>query len=79
MKICYNQEKDTLEIVLRDVTGNVQKTNSPYVMQIVDSEKKIVGFSILKISTLKDVGSRELLNLPETAWTDFKLWYEMKS
>ncbi len=79
MKICYNQEKDILEIVLKDVAGDVKKTDSPYVMQTVDSENKIVAFSILNVSTLKEGGSRELINLPEAAWTDFKLWYEMKS
>jgi hypothetical protein len=79
MKIRYDQENDTIEIILKDIEGDLRKTTSPYIMQKVDSKNNIIAFSILKVSTLKQQGSIELINVPEAAWTDFKLWYEMKS
>jgi hypothetical protein len=79
MKIRYDQGNDTIEIILKDIEGDLRKTTSPYIMQKVDSKNNIIAFSILKVSTLKQQGSIELINVPEAAWTDFKLWYEMKS
>ncbi len=79
MKIRYDQENDTIEVILKEREGTLRKTTSPFVMEKVDSEKNVIAFSILKVSSLKKQGSMELLNVPEAAWTDFKLWYEMKS
>ena len=79
MKILYNHESDAIEIILKDIAGDLRKTTSPYVMQKVDSKNNVIAFSIQKVSTLKQQGSMELINVPEAAWTDFKLWYEMKS
>ena len=79
MKIFYDQEKDSIEVILKDIAGNLRPTTSPYVMHKVDSENKVVAFTIMKVSSFKKQGSMELLNMPEAAWTDYKLWYEMKS
>lgn len=79
MKIRYDQESDTVEIILKDIAGELRKTASPYVMQKVDSKNNVIALSILNVSTLRERGSQELLNVPEAAWTDFKLWYELKS
>jgi hypothetical protein len=80
MRIRYDHENDTIEVILKEREGSLRKTSSPYVMEKVDSQNNVIAFSILKVSTLKKQGAdMEILNVPEAAWTDFKLWYEMKS
>ncbi len=80
MKIRYDHNGDSIEFVLKERDGTLRKTASPNVMEKVDSENNIVGFSILKVGSLKKQGQDiELLDIPQPAWTDFKLWYEMKS
>ena len=79
MKIRYDQASDTIELILKDKEGTVRKTKSPFVMEKVDSDGITISYSVLKVSTLKKQGQDlELLDVPQAAWTDFKLWYEMK-
>ena len=78
MKIRYDHEGDMIELTIKDREGTLRKTDSPFVMEKVDSDNSVIGFSILKVSTLKKQGqSIELVNKPDPAWTDFKLWREM--
>jgi hypothetical protein len=80
MKIRYDIDSDAIEFILKEREGSVRPTASPNVMEKVDAENNIIGFSILRVSVLKKQGQNiELLDVPQPAWTDFKLWYEMKS
>jgi len=49
-------------------------------MQKVDSDNNVIAFTILKVSSLKKQGQDiDLVDVPQSSWTDFKLWYEIKS
>jgi hypothetical protein len=79
VKIRYDHDGDAIEFIIKDRDGVIRKTASPQVMEKVDSDNNIVGFRVLQVSAFKTQGqSLELLDLPQPAWTDFKLWYEMK-
>ena len=79
MKIRHDPVGDLIELTIKDKEGMLRKTDSPFVMEKMDSENNVIRFSIHKVSTLKKQGqSIELVNKPEPAWTDFKLWYEIK-
>jgi hypothetical protein len=79
MKIRYDHKSDSVEFILKEKEGNSRQTNSPFVTQKVDADGNIIALSVLKVSTLKKQGQDlELLDVPQPAWTDFKLWYEMK-
>lgn len=80
MRIVYNHKKDSIEFILKDIEGTVRTTDSPLIIERVDTDKNIVAISVLGVSGLHQKGSDvELLNIPQPAWTDFKLWYEMKN
>ncbi|OGO37534.1 MAG: hypothetical protein A2147_01810 [Chloroflexi bacterium RBG_16_57_8] len=80
MKIRYDHASDTIEFILKEKEGTFRETNSPFITEKVDSDGNIVAISVLKASTLKKQGrDLELIDVPQPAWTDFKLWYEMKS
>lgn len=79
MKIRYDRQSDSIELTLKDIDGSVRQTDSPHVMEKIDSDKNVIGFLITKVSTLRKEGQDiELVNVPDSSWTDFKLWYEMK-
>ena len=80
MKIRYDRESDSIELILKDKSGEIRKTDSPHVMQKVDSDNNVIAFTILKVSSLKKQGQDiDLVDVPQSSWTDFKLWYEIKS
>jgi hypothetical protein len=77
MKIRYDAEGDFIEVILKDRKGTFQKTNSPYIMEKIDDDKNVIGFSILRVSTLKKQGHNiDLVNVATPAMDEFKLWYE---
>ena len=80
MKIRYDREGDTIEFIVTEKEGKPRQGKSPFVTETIDAEGNTIAVSILKVSTLKEQGQDiELLDIPAPAWTDFKLWYEMKS
>jgi hypothetical protein len=77
MKIRYDAADDVIEVVLKDREGTFRKTGSPYIMEKIDADKNVIGFSILRVSTLKKQGHNiDLVNVATPGMDDFKLWYE---
>ena len=54
IKIRYDREGDYLEVILERKAGYFRETENDAVMEKVDEEGNIIGFSILKVSALKE-------------------------
>jgi uncharacterized protein YuzE len=52
VKVWYDQEADYLEVLFERKEGYFRETENDAVMEKVDSEGNILGFSILKVSAL---------------------------
>lgn len=53
IKVWYDSEGDFLEVIFENKEGYFKET-SDQVMEKVDMDGKVIGFSILKVSSLKD-------------------------
>ena len=53
IKIWYDQEGDYLEVIFDRRKGFFRKTEIDAIMEKVDEDGNILGFSILKVSALK--------------------------
>lgn len=53
IKIWYDSEGDYLEVIFERKAGYFKETENDAVMEKVDGEGNIIGFSILKVSSLK--------------------------
>ena len=54
IKIWYDSEGDYLEVIFERKAGYFRETENDAVMEKVDEEGNILGFSILKASALKE-------------------------
>jgi len=54
IKIWYDSEGDYLEVIFERKVGYFRETENDAVMEKVDAEGNILGFSILKVSALKE-------------------------
>ncbi len=54
IKIWYDKEGDYLEVLFERKMGYFRETENDAVMEKVDKEGNIIGFSILKVSALKE-------------------------
>nr|QNO53146.1 hypothetical protein GJIJNDME_00032 [Methanosarcinales archaeon ANME-1 ERB6] len=54
IKIWYDSEGDYLEVIFEHKAGYFRETETDAVMEKVDEEGNIIGFSILKVSALKE-------------------------
>jgi uncharacterized protein YuzE len=54
VKIWYDKEGDYLEVLFEQKAGYFRETKNDAVMEKVDEEGNIIGFSILKVSALKE-------------------------
>ena len=54
IKIWYDSEGDYLEVIFERKAGYFRETENDAVMEKVDEEGNILGFSILKVSALKE-------------------------
>ena len=52
VKIWYDKEGDYLEVLFDRKAGHFKETENDAVMEKVDSQGNIIGFSILKVSAL---------------------------
>ena len=52
--IWYDKEGDYLEVLFERRAGYFKETENEAVMEKVDNEGNIIGFSILKVSALKE-------------------------
>jgi len=53
IKVWYDSEGDFLEVMFKQKEGYFRETKSAQVMEKVDRQGNVIGFSILKISSLK--------------------------
>jgi len=53
VKIWYDSEGDFLEVIFDSKPGHFRETTNDQVMEKVDDEGNILGFSVIKISALK--------------------------
>ena len=60
VKVWYDKEGDYLEVLFETKKGYFQETENYAVMKKIDEEGNIIGFSILKVSALKE---QETLNI----------------
>ena len=54
VKIWYDQEGDFLEVLFERKAGYFKETENDAVMEKVDEDGNIIGFSILNVSALKE-------------------------
>lgn len=55
IKIWLDKEADFLEVIFEKKAGYFRETENDAVMEKVDDEGNILGFSVLKISELKNI------------------------
>lgn len=53
LKIWYDKEGDYLEVLFSDAPGFMRETNNDFVMERIDENGNILGYSILGISQIK--------------------------
>jgi len=54
VKIWYDAEGDYLEVMFEQKEGYFRETSSDQVMEKVDADGNILGFSVLKVSALTE-------------------------
>lgn len=54
IKIWYDKEGDYLEVLFERKAGYFRETENDAVMEKIDEEGNTIGFSILKVSALKE-------------------------
>ena len=53
IRVWYDKEGDYLEVLFEKKAGYFKETDDDAVMEKVDKEGNIIGFSILKVSSLQ--------------------------
>jgi uncharacterized protein YuzE len=53
VKVWYDKESDYLEVLFERKAGYFRETDNDAVMEKVDKEGNVIGFSIMKVSALK--------------------------
>ncbi|MBN1626980.1 MAG: DUF2283 domain-containing protein [Deltaproteobacteria bacterium] len=54
IKVWYDKEGDYLEVLFERKAGYFKETENDAVMEKVDNNGNIIGFSIMNVSTLKE-------------------------
>ena len=54
LKIWYDKEGDYLEVMFEQRAGTFRETSNPHVMEKVDGKGNVLGFSVLRVSELRD-------------------------
>ena len=54
IKIWYDKEGDYLEVIFEKKAGYFRETENDAVMEKVDKKGNVIGFSIMKLSALKE-------------------------
>jgi uncharacterized protein YuzE len=54
LKIWYDAEGDYLEVIFDQKAGYFRETESDQVMTKVDDEGNVLGFSVLRVSAVKE-------------------------
>ncbi len=54
VKVWYDSEGDYLEVIFDQKPGYFRETDSDQVMEKVDDQGNVLGFSVLRVSALKE-------------------------
>ena len=54
LKVWYDAEGDYLEVIFDQKPGYFRETASDHVMEKVDEKGNVLGFSVLRVSALKE-------------------------
>lgn len=54
VNVWYDKEGDYLEVMFEQKAGYFRETGNDAVMEKVDNQGNIIGFSVLKVSALQD-------------------------
>lgn len=54
IRIWYDREGDFLEVILKRRMGYFRETANPHVMAKVDEKGNVLGFSVMRVSALRD-------------------------
>lgn len=54
LSVWYDREGDYLEVLFEDKTGYFKQTENDQVMERVDAEGNVIGFSVMNVSKLTD-------------------------
>jgi uncharacterized protein YuzE len=54
VKLWYDPEGDYLEVIFEQKEGYFRETENDQVMEKVDQEGNVLGFSVLKVSKLRE-------------------------
>ena len=54
IKVWYDKEGDYLEVLFERKAGYFKETENDAVMEKIDADGNLIGFSILKVSALKE-------------------------
>jgi uncharacterized protein YuzE len=54
LKVWYDSEGDYLEVIFDQKPGYFRETSSDQVMEKVDEDGNVLGFSVLRVSALKE-------------------------
>ena len=52
IKVWYDKEADFLEVIFEKKSGSFRETSNDAVMEKIDKHGNVIGFSILKVSSL---------------------------
>ena len=65
VRVWYDSKGDFLEVMFKQKEGFFRETSSDQVMEKIDMEGNVIGFSILKVSSLKEKFlDIDLVNVP---------------
>ncbi len=65
VRVWYDSKGDFLEVMFKQKEGYFRETSSDQVMEKVDTEGNVIGFSIFKVSSLKEkILDIDLVNVP---------------
>lgn len=53
MKLWYDSEGDYMEVLFEKKAGYFRETEDDWIIEKVDAEGNVLGFSVLKVSSLK--------------------------
>jgi hypothetical protein len=54
LNIWYDKEGDFLEVMFEQRPGYFRETSNPHVMEKVDEQGHVLGFSVMRVSALRD-------------------------
>jgi len=54
LKVWYDTEGDYLEVIFDQKPGYFRETENDHVMEKVDEKGNVLGFSVLRVSALKE-------------------------